>query len=531
MKRFVVLLGLCVFFSHVSYLAGDERPASKQPVLLKFNAFQQPEDAKTEAVLSQKTEFVFTDTPLEDVVEFVSALHDIEVRVNKRALEEVGLAVDTPITRNLNGISLRSALRLVLSELELTYYVEQGTIVITTHEDSEEKVKAKFFKLQPMLAKPHVRLEQLASHIRKLIAPDSWDTVGGYGTLCPTGAGFVLQQTQQNRRAVVRFLTVYNQLLAPHKSAVTDIAPARNPRIQAALEQRLDTIDFVDTPLAEAIDFLQQVLDISIQIDTRALDDVGLDTGETINITLAKGHTARYVIDTILKERELIAIDHQETLFVTTEEVNETLISLRAYSMNGLLSATDQDGNSLVALVTTSVHADSWNAAGGPGQIMQDRATNSLFVLQTQETHAAIANLLDQMRPDGTFEKVKKETEKPGKILNTKLIEKYNSFKKGKNAPYSEAPDPFGDDKSDNPFGDEPFTDGEFEGEEVIYEEELELDFEAGEEGAYGEDEFDDDSGYGEEYEGGGFDRESKRKKRRAKRDDENYGGGDPDGA
>ncbi|MGY8767273.1 MAG: hypothetical protein ACKVH8_02420 [Pirellulales bacterium] len=58
MKRFVGLLVVCVLFNSVSTLAGEEIP-----VPLKLDFLQQPEDAKTEAVLSQKTAFEFIETP------------------------------------------------------------------------------------------------------------------------------------------------------------------------------------------------------------------------------------------------------------------------------------------------------------------------------------------------------------------------------------------------------------------------------------------------------------------------------------
>lgn len=91
-----------------------------------------PSETKVWQALDEPTELDFTDQPLSDVIDFLKARHNIEVQIDARALEDAGLGSDTPITRTLKGITLRSALRLMLSELELTYVVRNGVLMITT---------------------------------------------------------------------------------------------------------------------------------------------------------------------------------------------------------------------------------------------------------------------------------------------------------------------------------------------------------------------------------------------------------------
>ena len=61
--------------------------------------------------LHSPTTLEFIETPLADVVDYLKDLHNIEIQIDNKALEDVGGSTDTPITRNLKGISLRSALR------------------------------------------------------------------------------------------------------------------------------------------------------------------------------------------------------------------------------------------------------------------------------------------------------------------------------------------------------------------------------------------------------------------------------------
>ena len=77
------------------------------------------------------TSLEFADTPLEDVVDYLNDRHKIEIQIDTRALEDLDLRADTAITRNVKGISLGSALNLMLREKGLTYGVTDEVLVIT----------------------------------------------------------------------------------------------------------------------------------------------------------------------------------------------------------------------------------------------------------------------------------------------------------------------------------------------------------------------------------------------------------------
>jgi hypothetical protein len=82
--------------------------------------------ADIKAALSDPTAMEFTDTPLCDVIEYLKDYHHqkhpaFEIVLDTKALNELGVTSDTPITKNLKGIKLRSALRLLLRDLGLTF--------------------------------------------------------------------------------------------------------------------------------------------------------------------------------------------------------------------------------------------------------------------------------------------------------------------------------------------------------------------------------------------------------------------------
>ena len=82
---------------------------------------QSPAEKKIEEALKQPTQIEFVETPLKDVVDYLKDLHHIEIQLDSAALKEAGVDESTPVTKNLKGISLRSALKLLLDELQLKY--------------------------------------------------------------------------------------------------------------------------------------------------------------------------------------------------------------------------------------------------------------------------------------------------------------------------------------------------------------------------------------------------------------------------
>ncbi len=101
--------------------------------------------------LNDSTTLEFIETPLADVVDYLKDLHGIEIQIDHRALEDVGIGSDTPITRNLKGITLRSALRLMLKEMDLTYVVRDEVLLITTPEEAESELTTKVYPVADLV--------------------------------------------------------------------------------------------------------------------------------------------------------------------------------------------------------------------------------------------------------------------------------------------------------------------------------------------------------------------------------------------
>jgi tetratricopeptide (TPR) repeat protein len=111
-------------------------------------------ERRIRSALDDPTTLDFIETPLSDVIEYWKDLHKIEIQIDQKALDDVGIGTDTPISRTLDGISLRSALRLVLRDLDLTYVIRDEVLMITTPEEAELELSTKVYPVADLVIPP-----------------------------------------------------------------------------------------------------------------------------------------------------------------------------------------------------------------------------------------------------------------------------------------------------------------------------------------------------------------------------------------
>jgi len=119
-----------------------ERRKKYKAVDVKEN---KPSEQKIYAALDEPTEIDFAEQPLSDVVEYLKQRHGIEIQLDDKALADAGAATDTPITRSIKGITLRSALKLLLSDLDLTYVIRNEVLMITSKTEAENMLVTKVY--------------------------------------------------------------------------------------------------------------------------------------------------------------------------------------------------------------------------------------------------------------------------------------------------------------------------------------------------------------------------------------------------
>lgn len=106
-----------------------------------------PREASIRAALDEQADIKFIDRPFSGVIDYLKQRHAIEIQLDNKALGEAGMLGNMPITRSIEGVTLRSALNLLLADLDMTYVVHDGVVLITTKAEAQ-KARSGLFSLK-----------------------------------------------------------------------------------------------------------------------------------------------------------------------------------------------------------------------------------------------------------------------------------------------------------------------------------------------------------------------------------------------
>ncbi|MBN1851676.1 MAG: STN domain-containing protein [Pirellulales bacterium] len=431
-----------------------------------------PWELKIENILDQKlTESMdFVETPLSDVIHVLSENYHVPILLDHRGLDELGISGDTPVTVHVSDISLRTALRLMLHELELTYVLKDEVLLITIPEMAEEELITRVYPVgdlvkvypwqksnvsaKPELSVPvigppqpegpssngpisnqvlgqfvegignvgHERLLSSQGGVRSngldtvielivmVIAPNTWDEVGGPGSIgALTPDLMIVKQTRDIHAECAALLSMLRQIPPVHEQELGKVysfdqqGTAEERRIKQVLEERV-TLEFVETPLTAVIDQIEQKHNIKIQIDQMGLEELAISADALVTCKFEK-MTLRTALRWILRDFELRFIIKDEILYITTPDASAEALTTISYPVGDLIGRKYADDGSIVELDFDSIiqavmiiQPESWRYLGGWGAIVPFRQRGLLVAYQTQEVHEQIVDLIAQMR-------------------------------------------------------------------------------------------------------------------------------------
>ena len=94
----------------------------------------------------------YLNRPLGEVLDELSAVTGVPVVMDQRALSAVRVTPDTPVTLQLpSSIKLKSALNLILNNMELTYVIENDVLSITSMEAKRSKVYPRTYRVTDLV--------------------------------------------------------------------------------------------------------------------------------------------------------------------------------------------------------------------------------------------------------------------------------------------------------------------------------------------------------------------------------------------
>ena len=218
--------------------ASPEQPAA---VDMDVSA-DSPATARINAALMSPTEIVCSNTPLKQLVEQLKSRHKIEIQLDSAGLKDAGLDENTPITKNIKDISLRSALRLLLDELQLKYVVRNEVLLITTPQrvESDEFLVTRLYPVKDLVlirnadGQIEADFQPLADLITTSIVEKSWLDNGGNGTVITyqfqDRCLLVVTQTQEVHERTAALLDALRRCAGPAATIGKELRLPRRPK-------------------------------------------------------------------------------------------------------------------------------------------------------------------------------------------------------------------------------------------------------------------------------------------------------------
>ena len=199
--------------------------------------------------LEAKASFQAEEATLRSFADALEKALDTSVVLATKKLEEAAINTDTPITYRLRNVRLQTGLKLILGQLGLAYVLHDNVLMITTPEDAGSQLITRVYDGRELMKLPspikktkhvrdnppsvgggsgiHVKIEEKAKEeigldgnyeiddlidvISATVSPDSWDDVGGPGSMTDFKGLLSVSTTQEVHREIEELLNMLHK--------------------------------------------------------------------------------------------------------------------------------------------------------------------------------------------------------------------------------------------------------------------------------------------------------------------------------
>ena len=415
--RLVAIVFLLAVVLKAQAWAAEGEPSDQPQDSFNASAARPAENEAVERLLDKTVSFDSGKIVINGLVAFL-AQQQIDMVLDYRALEDAGIGSDTPLRPlAVSEISLRSVLDLLLECCDLTYFVRDGKLLITTTDVASNELVVRIYPAADLVRRRDPQggqsddYDSLIELITTTVRPNSWQQVGGPGSISEFQGTLVFSQTQDVHAEIAQLLTALRACRAQQMAGNApepiwaESAADRAARLRfVARSTEAADFEFVERPLHEATRALAERFGVQIVLDLKALEEAGIGSDTPVTAELRKV-TLPVALDLVLRPLDMTHVLKDEVILLTTTDVASQELSSVVYPVADLVQyGPPQVGvgrqyfDELIGLITTNVQPDSWDEVGGPATVCELGSTSSLVISQTREPHDEIIRLLAGLR-------------------------------------------------------------------------------------------------------------------------------------
>ena len=202
----------------------------------------------TEHKLQQQIDALFIDAPLSEILESLGSKLDVQFYIDERALLEVGMDRNTPVSLDLKNVKAELAFEMMMKQIGLVCFVYHDLVRVTTPEAAENDLVLRVYScedfLDPTDRTPRRRqqnqtqskvwggglhtsapsrnkgLGNLNDVIQTNIGVDSWEVAGGAGVIENFYEMLVVAQIPSIHREVETLLSGLRKAKRPKRGTL-----------------------------------------------------------------------------------------------------------------------------------------------------------------------------------------------------------------------------------------------------------------------------------------------------------------------
>ncbi len=369
--------------------AGDQQFVRKMQRLKTRKAVGESAIRKA---LEKRITINFNNTPLRQALDDIEKEAGIEIYLDNRNLQELGLGADSPITAAYEDDRLENVLANTLKDLDrmASWDIFNDVVRITTQETLAETLRVTVYRItRPMLdRRGRVDSDTLIGQIQTIVEPASWDEMGGEGAVSPYRGHLVIVQTHKIHDEIAKaFRANLKAVSSSNKKPLPNSAiNLRNPRASVDLL-------FEEELLHKAITMIGEKAKTQIDVDWNAIEELGVNRNSPVSMNI-RGLPPASALSLVLHQ-----IDPDLTW---TWKNNRCLITTREVAAENMIVMTHQFrkpvNDSFIELITTTIEPESWDDMGGDGMVTVDNTNHLVRISQLLEVHAKIEKLFADLK-------------------------------------------------------------------------------------------------------------------------------------
>ena len=333
----------------------------------------------------------------------------------------------------MKNFQLEHLLQQMLYQLGITHMVIEGNVKITTPERAESNLQTRVYPVGDLFASSSASHDAVMALLVSVVAPDSWEDVGGAGTIDSLSSSLVISQNYHVHQQVEQLLDVLRRLQDATSSRKelpvfyrSDVAQDKQA-IRDALRHEIRLPESQMT-LNEFAGFLSEATKVNVLVDQRGLEEIGLDLEAEIAQfqTGLSNMSARRALDSL--GGGLAGQIRAGAVVITSAEGVDSFLNTRVYPVTQLVSGNRKKspGNTtdlehLVEVIKSNVAPDSWEDVGGAGTIVRIMEPPAMVIVQDERTHAQIVSLLSTVNGMSRHEQ-KSTPHSAGRSSSKKLV-------------------------------------------------------------------------------------------------------------